>query len=401
MRIGIDARFLTHSQHGGFKSYTRAIVSALAEVDAENQYILYTDRPPSRDLPGNFTVKPVKGMNAVIREQIVLPLMMRKDHVDIVHFPCNTGPVLPGLPMIATIHDIISFRRRRYENKRQRLLNSYWRAVIPRCARRSRLVLTVSSHVVGDLVQMLALPREKIRVIHNSVDPLFLGDEQGTRPSAMDQGVQFILAFASADGRKNHKGVMEAYKMLQPEFPKLKLAVVCSNSRTKSDCDTGIPMKNVSNRELVWLYRNALAFVFPSFDEGFGLPPLEAMACRTPVVSSEAGALAEVVNGCSISVDPDNVRSIADGLRLALTNEAMRRKLVEAGRDRAESFSRRRMGEKLLAAYAEASPITHHESLVTDHANEDPLPHPNLPISTNKRRGDQDLQHPQAPGDSP
>ena len=367
MKIGIDARFLTHPQHGGFKSYTRAIVSALAEVDGQNQYFLYTDRPSDRKLPANFSVRPVKGLNAIIREQVILPLMMRKDRVDLAHFPCNTGPIVSSLPIIATIHDVIPFRKRKYESRKQRLLNSYWRAVMPRCARRARLVLTVSGHVVSDLVQTLSLSREKIRVVHNSVDPIFLGDEPGTKPSAIEDGAEFILAFASADGRKNHKGVLEAYKILKPEFANLEIALVCSNSRAKADCDVGIPLKNVSNRELVWLYRHALVFVFPSFDEGFGLPPLEAMACRTPVVSSDSGALAEVVGGCALIVDPYDAQIIANGLRLALTNAAMRRRLVKAGRSQAESFSRARMGEKLLAAYAEAtsSQITSQATRIT------------------------------------
>jgi len=372
MKIGIDARFLTHPQRGGFKSYTGAIVSALAEVDPGNEYILYADRPCDRRLPANFRIRPVKGLNAVIREQIALPLIMRKDGIDLAHFPCNTGPIMPFLPMIATIHDTIPLSRREYGSRKQRLLNLYWRAVMPLCARRARFVLTVSDYIASDLEHVLGLKRKKIRVVHNSVDPLFCGDDPGKKPAQIEEGMGFILAFASADGRKNHKGVMRAYKILRPEFAGLKLVLVCSNAGAQADCDVGLALKNVSNHELLWLYRNAVAFVFPSFDEGFGLPPLEAMACGTPVVSSEAGALTEVVSGCAIPVDPNDPHSIADGLRAALTDQLLRAQLIESGRDRASQFTRRRMGERLLAAYSEAlhsSLITHHASRITNHGS--------------------------------
>lgn len=367
MKIGIDARFLTHPQRGGFKSYTSAIISALAEVGAGNEYVLYTDRPADRHLPENFSIRPVKGVNAVIREQIVLPLMMRRDGIDLAHFPCNTGPILSNLPMIATIHDTIPFRKREYGSRKQQLLNSYWRAVMPRCAGKARIVLTVSDYVVNDLVRTLGVAREKIRVVYNSVDPIFLGHDPGIKPSGMEQGAPFILAFASADGRKNHKGVLEAYRTLKPELDDLNLALVCSNSRVVVDCEGAISLRRVSNRELVWLYRNALAFVFPSFDEGFGLPPLEAMSCGTPVVASEAGALAEVVNGCAMIVDPHDAAGIANGLRSVLTDHSLRERLIASGRDRASQFTRRLMGEKLLSAYSEAvsSRLTHHGSRIS------------------------------------
>jgi glycosyltransferase involved in cell wall biosynthesis len=179
-------------------------------------------------------------------------------------------------------------------------------------------------------------------------------------PAGIAPGSSFILAFASADGRKNHATAIEAYDVLAPEFPNLKLALVCSHPQVRDGIkrphDSGvIPVGPVSLQELIWLYRNALALVFPSFDEGFGLPPLEAMACGTPVVVSKAGSLPEVVGDCAVFADPCDAAAVAEGLKLVLTDGHLRSGLVSAGREHAARFSRENTGRELIAAYSQAA----------------------------------------------
>lgn len=365
MRIGIDARFLTYPQHGGFKSYTRMVVSALTRVDRENEYILYTDRPSDdiNDLPANFSVKPVSGANAVLREQLTLPLRMLRDKNDIVHFLCNTAPVLFGLRMVVTVHDAIALRKNNKfsRNVKQRLLRRYWHMVIPRSVSKARLVLTDSEKAQGDLIETLALTRDKLRVVYLAVDPEFAGEYPGTPPAEIQPGMRFMLAFASADGRKNHLSAIKAYRMARI-YPNINLAVICSHPGVHESVEPGsgvVMLGPVLFRELIWLYRNAVALVFPSFDEGFGLPPLEAMTCGTPVVASNTGSLPEVLGDHVIFVDPADVGSIAEGIRLMVRDDALRNRLIIEGRKHASGFSLERMGRELMALYSEACRCPH------------------------------------------
>jgi len=362
MIVGIDARFLTHPQHGGFKTYTRSVVASLAAVDADNRYLVYTDRPdPTLQLPPNFTVRPVSAGNAVAREQLLLPLAMRRDGVEIAHFPCNTAPVLFGPRMVVTIHDAMPLRRADSRGLKQRLLHSYWRAVMPRSARRADMVITVSNHSLADVRTHLGVAADRIRVILQAIDPLFAGESPGVPPTEIGPGDPFILAFASTDGRKNHDGAIGAYRAVAPGYPGLKLALICSHPDVRAGVEGRagkgvVPLGPVSAEELLWLYKNALALVFPSFDEGFGLPPLEAMACGAPVIASDSGSLREALDGRAVFVNPHDVGSIAEGTKLVLGDRALRvrRGGSSKGREYASGFSRERMGRELAAVYAEA-----------------------------------------------
>ena len=364
MKIGIDARFLTHPQCGGFKSYTHTIISALAETDAVNQYILYTDRPPDTAfrLPANFEIKPVTVRNGILREQFFIPFAMRRDHLDLAHFPCNTAPVFPGTKMVVTIHDAIPLHQSRKPSRRNiknRLLNTYWRTMIPRSARRAVMLITDSEHARNDLCAKLNLPAERIRVVYLALNPIFTGIGGCIPPAELSIGMPFILAFASPDGRKNHPIAIEAYRKACQGSSKPKLALVCSHPsvRSENECtpsDGIIPLGPVALEELLWLYRNAQALVFPSIDEGFGLPPLEAMACGTPVIASSAGSLQEVLGDSAVYVDPMNAADIARGMQLVLGDESLRDSLIHRGRERAARFSREQMGRELTAIYREA-----------------------------------------------
>ena len=361
MRVGIDARFLTHPQRGGFKSYTRTVVSALTEAGSDHEFILYVDRRPEgeQDAPANFSTRVVDAGNAVTREQVALPMAMQRDKVDVAHFLCNTGPFLTGPRMVVTIHDTIPLRTclSRQASWKQRLLRSYWRSVIPRAARAADLIIADSKYVRDDLGERFGIGDDRLRVVPLAIAPMFFGDSPGTPPVGINPESPFVLAFGSADGRKNHMSAIQAFDAIAPEFPGLKMVLICSHPDVRETLwpnGTVIPVGPVNSMELLWLYRNATMLVFPSFDEGFGLPPLEAMACGTPVVASTAGSVPEVVGDHGVFVDPSSVASIADGIKRLLGDRGLQRRLSSGGKQHASNYSLARMGADLIAVYQEA-----------------------------------------------
>jgi glycosyltransferase involved in cell wall biosynthesis len=365
MKIGIDARFLTHPQRGGFKTYTCSLISALATASADlngHRYILYTDRDADVpiDLPSNFELSPVTGAFP-LREQVLLPLKMIADGIEVAHFPCNTAPVFYRRPMVVTIHDAIAMRNgdRGSLPLKGKALHAYWRLVIPRCAGTAGLVITDSRAAAGDLRVTLDVPPSRMRVVHLGIDP---GFQAGSAPVVPCPGIEpdecFLLGFASADGRKNESRTISAFRLISRDFPSLKLVLVCTTPEIRSRIEESrlpavLPLDSVPVEQLRWLYRNARALVFPSLDEGFGLPPLEAMASGTPVVSSRRGSLGEVLGDSAVFVDPTNETSIADGIRVVLDDQTNRR-LRSAGLAHAEQFTLERMAEDTMRIYWEA-----------------------------------------------
>lgn len=364
MRIGIEARFMTHPQRGGFKSYTNTLIASLAQARSEDEFYLYTDRPATGGvvLPSNFVVKPVQSCHSIVREQLALPRAMNRDGVDVAHFPCNTAPIRLEQKMVVTIHDTIPLRTERKDsprcNLKQRAIRQYWRATIPRCARRADLVVADSAYVRDDLRERLSVDDDRLKVVPLPIDPTFLSESPGSKPSGLPESGSYVLAFASADGRKNHHTSIRAFDAVKADFPATSLVLVCSHPSVRqsieADCRV-VPIGPVSFDELVWLYRNALSLIFPSFDEGFGLPPLEAMACGTPVVVSDAGSLPEVVGPCGLYASPADTAGFAAALRLVMSDAEVRQRLIISGRARASRFTRERMGAELTAAYAETT----------------------------------------------
>ncbi|MHB0999873.1 MAG: glycosyltransferase family 4 protein [Armatimonadota bacterium] len=363
MKIGIDARFLTHPQRGGFKSYTNAVVNALKDADHDNEYILYTDRPSNNniDLPHNFTVKPVTASNGIIREQLLLPSVMQGDGIDLAHYPCNTAPIAKGPKMLVTILDAIPLRPQN-ENAggmKHRLLSTYWRTVIPRCAHRAKMIVTCTNYTKIDLSDRIGLPIDKIRIVPLAVDPVFFNAAEISCPPEISPNEYYLLAFASSDPRKNHTSAIQAYRSIVQSYPGLKLVMVCAHKDVKTQiADSApvgvLPIGPVKLMELLWLYRHAQVMIFPSFEEGFGLPPLEAMASGTPVVASNASCMPEVLGTSVVYADPSQPETIASGVHKIFSDDNLKRSLSIQGREHASRYNRENMGRLLVSAYSEA-----------------------------------------------
>lgn len=383
MKIGIDARFLTHPQRGGFKTYTTHLIAALAKIDTANTYVLYTDRPldAATSLPPNFHVTVVAGAAPMVglawREQVDLPRAAARDHLDLLHSPCLTAPLRLACPSVVTIHDMIwrfpeEFSAGVRLPLRRRLMAAYYRYLPGRAARNAAVVITVSEASRNSIAGRLAIPVDRIVVTHEAPAPHFrvLADRTIVTAQRIRQGLpdNYVLAIGSADPRKNMTRLVEAYTALPAHLRAAHhLAIVWTHGYLAQEIDELVAalgagdqvhfLYNVDDEALVQLYNGAALFVFPSLYEGFGLPPLEAMACGAPVVAADNSSIPEIVGDAALLFPAKAVASITQVMHAVLTDIRLRTELRLRGLERVRRFSWEVCAEQTLRAYAQAVAI--------------------------------------------
>lgn len=376
MRIGIDARFLTHPQPGGFKTYTEQLVCALLDVDPDNEYVLYVDRPPeSRILSAaNATVRIVPGTAPFVgmpwREQIGLTMYAKRDRIDVLHSLCLTAPLYAPCPLIVTIHDTIWMFPHRFTQQQKRLKRSlmdiYYQYVPKAAVRRASAVVTVSQDARAAIVRHLGIPAHRVFVTYEAAAAIYRRLDRQYAINAVQQkfGLResFILAIGSSDPRKNIATLLHAYALL-PETMRTRhnLVIVWTHSLLAESIANqaracGIEehvrfLHHVSNDDLIMLYNAASFFVFPSRYEGFGLPILEAMACGTPVIAANNSSIPEVAGDAAILVDAELPAMMAHEMVRLLEDDALRHEMSARSLNRATAFSWQRCARETLAVY--------------------------------------------------
>lgn len=382
MKIGIDARFLTHPQPGGFKTYTENLIAGLAEVDQQSQYILYVDRPPDQSvrLPKrpNFQTQVVAGTLPLIgmpwREQMGLARQAKRDKVDLLHSPSLTAPLRLACRSVVTIHDTIWLFPERFSNGKssgKRNLMRWYYNLVPRAAARSAAaVITVSGDAKQSITSHLHLRPERIFVTHEAASTIYRRISDPAPLTAIrtkyDLGPEFILAISSADPRKNITTLLKAFAQLPEALrARYQLAVVWTHKLLAPEImaladSLGISgqlrfLERVSNDDLVLLYNAASLFVFPSLYEGFGLPLLEAMACGTPVVAANNSSIPEIVGDAAVLVDAQQANGMAQAIGRVLEDKALHADLIRRGIARAGGFSWARCAQETVAVYQKAT----------------------------------------------
>jgi glycosyltransferase involved in cell wall biosynthesis len=256
----------------------------------------------------------------------------------LLHFPTYRAPVVPRVPVVVTVHDLAVFRHPGAFNAWSR---TYAPLVVPRVVRAARLVIAVSEFTRRELVDLLDVPEERIRVIPNGVD-------HGFGPDGETAGGDYVLAVGTLEPRKNMARLAEATRRVG-----IELRVV--GARGWQDVQVGGDgvrwLGDVPDAELAPLYRGARCFAYPSLYEGFGIPVLEAMACGTPVVTAAGGATEEIADGAAVLVDPHDPAGIAAGIERALADRA---ELIRRGLERARGFTWRAAADATVAVYREA-----------------------------------------------
>jgi glycosyltransferase involved in cell wall biosynthesis len=307
---------------------------------------LPTHRPPAR----------------ILWEQAVQPWSIRSGEVDLLHSPAFVSPLIVNCPTVITVHDL-SFLL--YPKGFRRWNRGYLRLFTRLSVAKARRVIAVSQSTRDDLLHFYGLPTEKVDVIHNGVDPHFrcLADDEVAQFRAR-RGLpeRFILFVGTLEPRKNVTRLIEAYAQLPPSCPPLMLVggkgwlydEVLSKVEELSLAERIRFVGYVAAEELPWWYNAAELFVYPSLYEGFGLPPLEAMACGTPVITSTASSLPEVVGQAGMLIDPTDVQALASALARVLGDATLQAQMKEAGLEQAARFSWPRTAHLTASSYRSA-----------------------------------------------
>lgn len=364
MRIGIDARLPAYSQ-GGISTYVSRLVETLLEIDRADEFTVFQSRKQRAPL--------VKDPRLRVRslwtpphhrwEQATLPLELLPRRLDVLHSPDFVPPFRRRGPSVITVHDL-AFRRYP-ETKTGDSLRYYDQT--DRAVREADGIIAVSETTRDDLEELMGVDPARVDVVHHGVDPFYreLEDQEVVRRFCRDRGLpeSFLLWVGTMEPRKNLACLFRAFKALEGRLPEDRALLVLAGPKgwryeetERVFASLGIAGRTcffgpATEAELLLLYNAAWAFAFPSLYEGFGLPPLEAMACGTPVVASSAPAMPEVLGDAALYFDPQDHRTLAEHLERLCEEPALRLRLRRTGFETARRYRWGDAARRTLGVY--------------------------------------------------
>jgi glycosyltransferase involved in cell wall biosynthesis len=367
--VGVNAHLLSLSESyrsAGINWYIHNLLRHLPSADPQIGYTVFLGERRYTASPAvalRFSRLPTqRPLVRIFWEQAIQPWSVRQSGVDLVHEPAFVGAVAGRCPFVITVHDL-SFLL--YPQGFRMLNRFYLRNLTRWSVHRARRVIAVSESTKYDLVRLYDLSPARVDVVHNGVDPSFRPLPAGEISAfRAERGLpeRYCLFVGTLEPRKNVVQLIEAYARLPRTRPPLLLVGGKGwlydeiFARVEAlDLSTEVHFVGyVSTEELPQWYNAAELFVYPSLYEGFGLPPLEAMACGTPVVTSTASSLPEVVGEAGLSVDPGDVEALAAAIERVLMDVELREQMQVAGVARAQGFSWEKTARDTVACYRRA-----------------------------------------------
>lgn len=374
MRIGIDARFFG-PQGTGLGRYIEELVKELQNIDEANEYFILLQKDnyhlfnPSRP---NFKKVLVEARPYSLREQVVMPMTIKKLRVDLMHFGHFNVPIFYQGRFVVTIHDLIKHQFRGLAATTRSPL-VYWikhlgyRLVMRQAIRKSLKIIVPSEWVKKEILNNYRVAEDKISVTYEAGDKNFAKENPGQDEEAIllkyRLKTPFLIYVGNTYPYKNLTRLIQALGIIRKEdgFKDLKLAVACSRNVflerlevevKKEGLSEGVVLTGyVPDQDLVTLYKKAELYVFPSLAEGFGIPALEAMMAGLPVAAADASCLPEVLGEAALYFDPYNVHDIVKVIKKVLSDHDLRLRLKQKGLVKSNEYSWQDLAQKTLAIY--------------------------------------------------
>lgn len=351
VRIGVNALYLIPGGVGGTEIYLRELLSALAELDQVNEYLVFTNLEAQSDLvpkQANFHWKP-QAVHARFRparilwEQIVLPVEAARYRLDVLFNPGFTAPIFSPCRQVTVFHDL----QHKHHPEYFRWFDlPFWRFLLWAAAHRSDRLIAVSEATRADLLRFYRIPRERIAVIAHGVEPAFSRLDRSHTES-------YLLCVSTLHPHKNLPRLIRAYGRKKRDFRLILAGLRGFHADAIERLIDELGLRDsvqitgwIPREELYSLFERARAFVYPSMFEGFGMPVLEALAAGIPVACSDIPPLREVAGEAALFFDPLNEDDIASGIERVMSDSSLQARLAQAGRERARPFTWERCAEQ-------------------------------------------------------
>ena len=367
MKIGIEAQRIFRKNKHGMDYVVLQETIELQKMDLHNEYYVFVAPGPDRCIEDshNVHVIEVEGSSYPIWEQIKLPKAVRDAGVELLHCTSNTAPIHCNVPLILTLHDIIFLepRDKRNHSLYQNMGWFYRRLVVPRILKKCQRIITVSEFERSNIIQKLGLPKRQVTMIYNGYNDWFrpMEDDECVFAKYMaERGYLFFLG--NTDPKKNTERTLIAYsKYLERSTVKRKLLMADLDRQYLDDIISRNHIENIRpmiempgyivNTDLPYVYSGAFAFLYTSLRESFGIPLLEAMACGTPVITSNTSSMPEIAGPDAILVNPESTDEICEQLLRLESDQAYYEQQVKVGQQRSQLFSWKYTAEQLLSLY--------------------------------------------------
>ena len=369
MRIAIDIRKINEF---GIGTYIWNLVRNLSNIDTRNEYLLIGSNRNLHELgplPPNFTQLYQPEEDNLWRHHVTVPLALRRRNVDVVHVPHHEAPAFSPSRLVVTIHDCVHLLFPQEDSSKFGNYRKYLQ--MKRVVEGAKHVLAVSKSTKEDLINIFQTPESKISVVHNALDERFAFTHTPEERRHVLERYQlkdpFVLYSGKIRPHKNLHRLIEAFAVLKSEliederYKNLKLIII-GDELSRHQYLRLTVIRSGAQQDVRFFgfvpypilrvfYQSATLFAFPSLYEGFGLPPLEAMANRTPVIASNTSSLPEVLDDAAVLVNPENVFDIARGMKLILSDEGLRQKLIQKGVEQVAKFSWKHAAQKVIQTY--------------------------------------------------
>ncbi len=364
MRIGVDAR-LMHHHKAGISKYTWHLLQAFANLNLDDEFIIFQHREQREPIltRGNMRRATLYAPVHSRLEQYMLPLELLRFPLDLLHTTDFIQPLYARVPTVITVHDLAFLHYPHFLTAS----SAAFYGQIDRAVRAADAVIVPSESTLHDLVAMLGVPRSKINVIYEAAAEVFVPLPIAETRAAVQREhglpASYILCVGTIEPRKNITGLLHAFALLRSRYgaPDTVLALAGGtgwlyDEVTETVARLGLKdsvrfLGRVSDEALHKLYVGARCHVHPAHYEGFGLPPLEAMACGTPTIVSNVSSLPEVVQDAALLVDPNSHEEIAVAMNRLLTDDALHAEMRQKGLQRAQCFSWSRAAVETLEVY--------------------------------------------------